>query len=170
MRKSNLPFFLIALFFISFSSAEEQQSAQCPKGVDPASAVGHYLTAMQNHNFNKAYDFVTDYMTDGMSRENWAGMQKLFYQGGEVNIYGIDVRAAHAVDEDPLCERRAVVPNILRSRDKFNNQGTTEFELYTVVRSEAGTWKVDSQETLFDESRIGVWFPGAEVPAFRDAY
>ena len=170
MRKRDLTYFLVFLFFSPFSSAEEHPSKQCPKESEAATAVGNYLTAMQNHNFKKAHDFVTNFMTDGMSRDNWAGMQKLFYQGGEVNIYGIDIRPAHAVDGDPLCEGKAVVPNILQSRDKFNNQGTTEFELYTVVLSKTGMWKVDSQETLFDEARIGAWFPGVEVPAFRDAY
>ena len=167
MLKRNLCVFLL---FISCSSSGESQNKLCPEETDPGLAVGNYLTAMQNHTFKKAYDFVTNYMTDGMSRENWAGMQKLFYQGGEVNIYGIDIRTAHAVDEDPSCNAKAIVPNILQSRDKFNNQGTTEFELYTVVRSKTGLWRIDSQETLFDESKIRTWFPGEDVPAFRDAY
>jgi len=58
---------------------------------------------------------------------------------------------------------------VLNSRDKFNNQGMTEFEIYTVVR-QGEAWKVDSQDTLYDAAAIERWFPGAEIPKFRDQY
>ena len=59
------------------------------------------------------------------------------------------------------------MPNILKSRDNFNNQGITEFELYTVVRKD-DRWLVDSQETLFDQPDVDKWFPGETIPEFLD--
>ncbi|MGR8920337.1 MAG: hypothetical protein ACU85V_12010 [Gammaproteobacteria bacterium] len=144
-------------------------AAPCPDGEGPRAAVASYLRAMQEHRFADAYDFVTAAMTDGKPRADWAGLQRLFYQGGQVNIYGIDIRAPQAAAGDADCAGRALVPNVLKSRDKFNNQGTTEFEIYTTVR-QGGTWRVEAQETLFDQPEVDRWFPGETLPEFRDQY
>ncbi len=144
-------------------------AADCGNDSGPHTALENYLKAMQDHNFNKAYDFVTASMTDGKSREDWAAQQKLFYEGGEVNILSVDIRKAQATGDDAACAKKASVPNILKSRDKFNNQGTTEFEVYVAVK-DGETWKVDAQETLFDAAGVQKWFPGEKVPAFKDQY
>ena len=144
-------------------------AAECGDDSGPHAALDGYLKAMQAHLFNDAYDFVTTNMTDGKSREDWAAQQKLFYQGGEVNILNIDIRKAQTTDDDAACANKASVPNILKSRDKFNNQGTTEFEVYVAVK-DGETWKVDSQETLFDAEGVQKWFPGEQVPEFKDQY
>ena len=141
----------------------------CANDAGPHAAVQGYLTAMQNHKFTEAYDFVTKTMTDGKSREDWAAQQKLFYEGGEVNIFGIDIRKAIGTDDDASCAKKASVPNILKSRDKFNNQGTTEFETYTVVK-DGDKWRVDSQDTLSDPEAIKKVFPGEAIPEFRGKY
>jgi len=96
-------------------------------------------------------------------------LQKLFYEGGEVNIFGIDTRAAQSVDGDAACASRAVVPNVLKSRDKFNNQGITEFEIYTLVLDD-GVWRIDAQETLFEQADVDRYFPGEKLPELRDQY
>lgn len=144
-------------------------AAECGDDSGPRAALDNYLKAMQAHQFDGAYDFVTASMTDGKSREDWAAQQKLFYQGGEVNILNIDIRKAQGTDDDAACAKKASVPNILKSRDKFNNQGTTEFEVYVAVK-DGETWKVDSQETLFDAAGVQKWFPGETVPEFKDQY
>jgi hypothetical protein len=149
--------------------AIDAAAAPCADGAGPRAAVDGYLKAMQEHRFTDAYEFVTATMTDGKAREAWAAEQKLFYEGGAVNIYGIDIRAPHAPDDDGACAARAIVPNVLKSRDKFNNQGTTEFELYTAVK-DGDAWRVDAQETLFDAAQVEQWFPGEEVPEFREQY
>ena len=158
---------LAALFFVVTSLPVA--ATPCADGDGPEAAVRKYLEAMQNHQFSTAYDYVSESMTDGKSRDDWSGLQRLFYQGGQVNIFGIDVRDAHATSDDAGCASAAIVPNVLKSRDMFNNQGTTEFELYTVVRGEDG-WRVDTQETLFDQPDVSKWFPGEEIPEFRDTY
>lgn len=144
-------------------------AAPCANGSGPEGAVANYLSAMQDHRFNDAFDFVTSKMTDGKPREEWVGLQKLFYEGGAVNIFGIDIRDAQEAQGDAACGALAIVPNVLKSRDKFNNQGTTEFELYTTARN-GDVWQVDGQETLFDQPDVDNWFPGEKLPEFRDAY
>jgi len=144
-------------------------AAPCDNGAAAAAAVHDYLVAMQEHRFEDAYDDVTTNMTDGKSRGEWAALQKLFYEGGEVNIFGIDVRTPQMPEGAADCSARAMVPNVLKSRDKFNNQGLTEFEVYTVVATDAG-WRIDAQETLFDQAEVDRWFPGEKMPEFRDQY
>jgi len=157
----------VAAVLATFASATA--AAPCVDSAGPQAALQSYLTAMQEHRFNDAYDHVTANMTDGKPREDWASVQKMFYEGGAVNIFGIDIREAQGDEADAACAARAMVPNVLKSRDKFNNQGTTEFEVYTVVK-DGDTWKVDAQETLFDAAEVEQWFPGEEIPEFRDQY
>lgn len=156
---------VLALVLMPYVYASEP----CPDGDASRAAVAGYLSAMQDHRFTDAYDFVTATMTDAKPREEWAAVQKLFYQGGGVNIFGIDIRAPQPSDDGADCSARVIVPNVLKSRDKFNNQGTTEFEIYSVVHGDQG-WKVDTQETLFDETAVERWFPGEDMPEFRDQY
>jgi hypothetical protein len=142
-------------------------AAQCPSSVLPQKALTNYLEAMQERRFTDAFKFVSNSMTDGRSNKDWAELQEMFYIGGGVIIFGIDVRQAIAIESDADCSSTAIVPNILRSRDNFNNQGITEFELYTIVRID-GRWLVDSQETLFDQPDVDKWFPGETIPEFLD--
>ena len=140
----------------------------CPDGEAAQAAVLGYMQGMKDYQFESAYDHVTENMTDGQSREDWTELQLKFIVGGEVVIGKLDVRDAHSVSADDLaCEKSAIVPNVLRAKDKFNNQGSTEFELYTVVNKE-GIWKIDLQESLFDEKKIKQWFPDDEIPDFMN--
>ncbi|MGR8947403.1 MAG: hypothetical protein ACU84Q_05095 [Gammaproteobacteria bacterium] len=153
---------LIFLGFAGIATAD-----LCPDGAGPESAVTAYLQGMKDYQFESAYDFVTDNMTDGRSREDWSELQMEFIVGGEVVIGKLDVRDAHsAPGADTACASTAIVPNILRAKDKFNNQGSTEFELYTVVK-QGDNWKIDMQETLFDDKTIKQWFPNDEIPKFQ---
>ena len=159
----------VALALAGMLASHAVMATACADDSGPHTALQNYLTAMQSHKFDQAYDFVTANMTDGKSREDWAAQQKLFYEGGEVNILSIDIRKAQGTDDDASCAAKASVPNILKSRDKFNNQGTTEFEVYTAAKDDKG-WKVDAQETLFDAAGVQKWFPGEKVPEFKDQY
>ncbi|MCB1748575.1 MAG: hypothetical protein H6977_13465 [Gammaproteobacteria bacterium] len=160
----------MTLLVAGLSTGLSANAEPCAAGAGPRAAVEGYLVAMQDHRFEDAYDYVTAKMTDGKSRGEWAALQKLFYEGGEVNIFGIDIRPPQATPEDAACASHAIVPNVLKSRDKFNNQGTTEFELYTLVTAADGAWRIDAQETLFDQSDVDRWFPGEKIPEFRDQY
>lgn len=159
----------LMLTLVLFACHAGASAALCDAAAAAAAAVEDYLVAMQEHRFEDAYDDVTTNMTDGKSRGEWAALQKLFYEGGEVNIFGIDVRAPQVPEGAADCSARAMVPNVLKSRDKFNNQGLTEFEVYTVVATDGG-WRIDAQQTLFDQAEVDRWFPGEKMPEFRDQY
>ena len=155
-------FIVILVGFSNYSFAE-----LCADGSGPEAAVTGYVQGMKDYQFESAYDFLTDNMTDGQSREDWTELQLKFIVGGEVVIGKLDVRDAHAASaDDPGCSTTAIVPNILRAKDKFNNQGSTEFELYTVVKQD-DRWRIDLQESLFDEDKIKQWFPNDEIPDFK---
>jgi hypothetical protein len=166
MEKLMSKILLCLLSFVIGSSLLNASSCQ-DDGVNRHVAVRHYLAAMQEHRFADAFDFVTESMTDNMSKEDWASLQRIFYEGGGVVINSINEGTAHLSRGELTCDESAIVPNVLKSKDNFNNQGITEFELYTVVKYD-GKWLVDSQETLFDQGDLDVWFPGEVMPEFLD--
>ena len=159
---------MMGLFVFALAGFSNHAFAeQCADGSGPEAAVTGYVQGMKDYQFESAYDFLTDNMTDGQSREDWTELQLKFIVGGEVVIGKLDVRDAHAASaDDPGCSTTAIVPNILRAKDKFNNQGSTEFELYTVVKQD-DRWRIDLQESLFDEDKIKQWFPNDEIPDFK---
>ena len=155
---------LVILAFISFSLMAE---TPCPLHEDPGAGLEGYLSAMQRHRFEDAYKFVTSNMTDGKSMGDWVKQQQYFYIGGGVVIFAMSIRDAIAVQRGDDCTAQAIVPNVLKSRDKFNNQGTTEFELYKMVKK-GNVWKVDSIEVLFEEAKIAKWFPEDRIPEYQN--
>ncbi|MCB1746803.1 MAG: hypothetical protein KDK06_06490 [Gammaproteobacteria bacterium] len=163
MRHASPATLAVILCLLAASPAGAAPATPCPSDDDgPRGAVMGYLTAMHEHRFVDAYDFVTDGMTDGRDRTVWAVLQGRAYGPGKVEIYGVDPRAAMVDGDDTSCTHHAVVPNLLSARDRLNIHGAVEFELYHVVR-EDGRWRVDSQETLFDDPAILHWFPGTEI-------
>lgn len=140
----------------------------CSSDQGPRRAVEMYLTSMKDYRFEDAFDYVTANMTDNTEREAWATGQRRVFEYGEVQMDDPDVRDPHrGIKNVFFCEDSGVVPNVLKAKDKFNNQGSTEFELYTVIK-EGGTWKLDGQELLFEEADIRKWFPNDEIPEFNE--
>ena len=159
---------LIALSFATGLALNTGSRATCASDPGPKAAVEQYLRAMKEQRFSDAYEVVTAKMTDGKPREEWAALQAKMFELGGVKLGEIDVRPALRVQgQDGSCAPEAKVPNVLRAADALNNQGSTEFETYTVVL-EGETWKVDAQETLFDEKDIRQFFPDDPIPAFKD--
>ena len=143
------------------------QALDCAQEPGPREAVLAYGKAMQEKRFEDAYDHVSKTMTDGRPREEWAALQRKMFELGGVELQDPDVRTPRRALGDGKCADLAQVPNVLRAKDVLNNQGSTEFEVYTVVLVD-GSWRVDTQETLFDEAKIREWFPDDEIPAFQD--
>lgn len=134
----------------------------------PQQAVRDYMKAMKAQEFEDAYDFLTERMTDGKTRADWAATQRKLFELGAVEIGEIDVRAPQrAVRHLIFCVPEATVPNVLNAKDRLNNQGSTEFEIYTVLK-EGALWKLDGQQSLFDEAEIHRWFPGETIPTLKD--
>lgn len=158
---------LVHLAFLGSLLPAAAIAADCPGG-PPESAVRGYAEAMKAKNFEAAYDFVTDTMTDGRPREEWAALQRKMFEFGGVSIGKLDVRkGVPDPAPDGGCPVSAKVPNVLNAVDVLNNQGSTEFEVYTVLLKD-GKWRIDSQETLFDEPKIREWFPEDEIPEFKE--
>ena len=132
---------------------------------DAMAPVVTYTTAMKEYRFNDAYAALSDKMTDGMSVDDWSAGQKKMFDLGQVVIGKVDVRWPQHLDKGS-CGERALVPNVLSAKDRFNNQGSVEFELYS-VSNHGGEWKIDAQETLIEDELVHRWFPGDTIPEFK---
>jgi hypothetical protein len=127
----------------------------------PEETVRQYLQALQDQQFDKAYELVstgmkTDRRTGQVrSKEAWVKESQYLMQFSEAKIFEFRVFPGK-IEGD-----KAYVPNILSSQDKFLNQlGAEEYELYTLVR-EDGRWKVDQQQVLVEADELARWFPAA---------
>ena len=131
----------------------------CLSDDGPRTAVQSYLAAMKDNRFEDAHQFVTMNMTDDQAVDEWAGQQRRMFEMAKVIINKLDVRdGQRELKNIFMCAATARVSNVLHASDVLNKQGSSEYEIYTVVK-DAGVWKVDSQETLFDEVSIRLWFP-----------
>jgi hypothetical protein len=120
--------------------------------LSPEDTVKRYLGAMQVHNFNEAFNYVSAGLRGDKTQEEWVKEQQYIVQMGEVKIFGFEVFKAVMVD------KVAKVPNILKSQDKYLNQlGLDEYELYDLIPEDGG-WKVD-QQTLVEGPERKEYFP-----------
>ena len=124
----------------------------------PAETLRQYLQAVKDGKAEVAYDYVSKGMRNGKSRDDWVKEQREVGTLAEVKIFGFEVGTAK------LAGDKAMVPNVLRSQDKFINQmGLTEYELYTLV-TEDGQWRVD-QQVLVEPPDLPKWFPKLAKPS-----
>ena len=138
----------------------------CLSDAGPQAVVQNYLTTMKDKCFEDAFQFVTASMTDGKPAAAWAEQQSKMFKMARVVINDIDVRPGHRELKNVfMCAANATVPNVLRASDVLNSQGSTEFEIYKVIM-DGDAWRIDSQETLFDEATIHQWFPDDQIPDF----
>lgn len=139
---------------------------ECARDPGPRQAVEAFMHAMKARKFEEAYQYVTANMTDGRPVMGWAALQKKMFDLGGVSIGTIDVRDATIESIDSkTCAPRAKVPNVLRAGDVLNTEGSVEFEIYDMVL-ENGKWKIDAQDSLYEEAEIRRWFPDDVIPKF----
>jgi hypothetical protein len=146
---------LMALALGAATSAAPGRAAEPAKAppAKPEEVVSSYLSAMKEGDFKAAYRVLTPDMRANLDEEKWVVQQTLVMKLGEVQIDSFEVFPAK-VEGD-----KAIVPNLLKSRDKFINQtGANEYELYTLVRSEDVGWKIDQQQ-LVETDAVREWFP-----------
>jgi hypothetical protein len=111
-------------------------SAGAAEPVTPEETLKRYLTAIQDQDFNKAFDLVSKGMkTDRQSgkerpREVWVKESQYIVQLSEAKIFDFQIFQL----------------------------GVEEHELYTLVK-EDGVWKVDQQEMVIDAPGLAKWFP-----------
>ncbi len=150
LRISLLGIALIVAFSVGLGRAEEPS---------PEEILKRYLNALQNQQFDKAYDVVSKAMkTDRKSgqvksKEVWVKESQYIFAFSEAKIFDFKVLPGKQEGD------KALVPNILSSQDKFLNQlGVEEYELYTLVKEDGG-WKVDRQEEVIEPADMAKWFP-----------
>lgn len=124
----------------------------------PEEVLRRYLQALKDHEFAKAYDYVSAAMRGGKDRDTWAKEQRYLFKMSGAKIFSFQVFPGK-IEGD-----HALVPNLLSSQDRFlNTLAVPEHELYTLVR-EGGHWKVDRQR-IVDPPDIPRWFPAPKAPA-----
>jgi len=150
LRTSMLVVALIAAVGVGIGRADEPS---------PEEILKRYLTALQDQQFDKAYDLVSRAMkTDRKSgkvkpKDVWVKESQYIFAFSEAKIF--DFKVLPGKEEGVT----ALVPNILSSQDKFLNQlGVEEYELYTLVKEDGG-WKVDQQQEVVEPAEIAKWFP-----------
>lgn len=121
--------------------------------ISPEEVVRSYLEAMKSGNYARAYDLLTPYMVSDKGKVAWVAEQTAIMNLGGVEISSFEIFPAR-LDGD-----KAVVPNLLKSKDKYINQtGADEFELYTLVRGADGGWRIEQQQ-LVETDGLAKWFP-----------
>ncbi len=150
LRTSLLMIALIAALGVRLGWADEPS---------PEEILKRYLTALQDQQFDKAYDLVSKAMkTDRKSgrvkpKDVWVKESQYIFAFSEAKIF--DFKVLPGQQEGAT----ALVPNILSSQDKFLNQlGVEEYELYTLVKEDGG-WKVDQQQEVVEPAELAKWFP-----------
>jgi hypothetical protein len=121
----------------------------------PEEVVKDYLSALKKGDYAAAYGVLTPYMVKNEDKDTWVREQTVMMQLAEAEIMSYEVFPAK-VEGD-----KATVPNLLKSKDKFINQtGANEYELYTLVKSGDGSWKIDRQQ-LLETGAVEKWFPAS---------
>lgn len=119
----------------------------------PEAVVATYLGALRSGSYAAAYDTLTPNMTAEKGKIAWVAEQTALMRAADVKIHSFEVFPARPEGD------RVVVPNLLKSSDKFINKGgANEYELYTLVRDGAGRWKIEQQQ-LVESDGVAAWFP-----------
>jgi hypothetical protein len=140
----------LALAVLSACSGGSQTAGE---GRSPEDVVRAYLAALQSGNYSAAYDHLMPHMTRDQGNIAWVAEQTAIMNLADVKIDSFEVFPARP-DGD-----KAIVPNLLKSKDKYINQtGANEYELYTLVRSAGGSWKIQQQQ-LVESDAVQNWFP-----------
>lgn len=122
-------------------------------GTSPEEVVRAYLGAMQKGEYSTAYDQLAPHMVRDQGKIAWVAEQTAIMNVAGVTIEAFEVFPARMQGEE------AIVPNLLKSKDKYINQmGANEYELYTLVRGPDGAWKIRLQQ-LLESDAVASWFP-----------
>jgi len=123
----------------------------------PEEVVKTYLDALKKGDFKTAFPLLSPDMRGNLDEEKWIAQQTVVMKLGEVTITSFQVFPAK-IEGD-----KAIVPNLLKSRDKYINQGgLNEYELYTLVLGPDKKWQIE-QQALVETDAVHKWFP-PEVP------
>jgi hypothetical protein len=123
----------------------------------PEEVVKLYLESIQKGDFKTAYPLLSPDMRGNLDEEKWIAQQTVVMKLGEVTI------SSYRVFPAKMDGGKAIVPNLLKSKDKYINQGgLNEYELYTLVLGPDKKWQID-QQALVETDAVHKWFP-PDVP------
>jgi len=123
----------------------------------PEEVVRLYLESIKKGDYKAAYPLLTKEMQGNLDEEKWVAQQIIVMKIGEVTIDSYRTFPAK------MDGAKAIVPNLLKSKDKFINQtGANEYELYTLLKDPEGQWRID-QQALVETDAVSKWFP-PDVP------
>jgi hypothetical protein len=147
---------VVVSLLLVVASALAADPAKAP--ASPEDVVRGYLDAIKKSDFKAAYALLTPEMRGNLDEEKWVAQQIIVMKLGEVTI------DSYRVFPPKMEGEKAIVPNLLKSRDKYINQtGANEYELYTLVREGPDKpWRID-QQALVETDAVRKWFP-ADVP------
>lgn len=132
-------------------------ATEVPGERKPEDVVRTYLEAVKKGDYKSAYPLLTAEMQGNLDEEKWVAQQIIVMKLGEVMIDSYRVFPAR------MDGTKAIVPNLLKSKDKFINQkGLNEYELYTLVQGPDKKWLID-QQSLVETDAVSKWFP-PDVP------
>ena len=119
----------------------------------PEDVVRSYLVALQKGDYGTAYDLLMPFMVRDLGKAAWVTEQTAIMKLADVQISSFQVFPAKLEGD------KAIVPNLLKSKDKYINQtGANEYELYTLVHGPEGGWKIQQQQ-LVESDAVANWFP-----------
>ena len=149
-----MPVVVSLLILVASALAADQPKS----GSSPEQVVRTYLAAIQKADFKTAYPLLTPGMRGNLDEEKWVAQQIVVMKLGEVTIDSFRTFPPKMEGD------KAIVPNLLKSKDKYINQtGANEYELYTLVQEGADKqWRID-QQALVETDAVRKWFP-ANVP------
>ncbi|HEY8515043.1 MAG TPA: hypothetical protein VIS07_05995 [Candidatus Binatia bacterium] len=139
---------------LALGAAVVARAADDAPDAKPEDVVKTYLTAMQKGDYATAYRLLTPEMRNNLDEKKWIAQQVLVMKLADVQIDSFEVFPARMQGEN-----EAIVPNLLKSKDKFINQtGANEYELYTLVRGPEKEWRIALQQ-LVETDAVAKWFP-----------
>jgi len=146
---------VVAGFLLLVASALAQADATPER--KPDEVVRVYLESIQKGDYRTAYGLLSTDMRGNLDEEKWVAQQTILMKLGEVTIDSYRVFPAK------IDGAKAIVPNLLKSKDKYiNQQGLNEYELYTLVLAPDKKWQID-QQALVETDAVSKWFP-PDVP------
>ena len=134
---------IAALLFMGMIQVAWSGGVDYREGNTPEDVVLNYFTALQNGDFSKAYDFVSDKMRDNRTREAYIKDWKNVMTSGQVEILEFGITSSKIDGNNATVEAWNV------SSDVFNVLGIKENEIDRLILID-GDWKINETEVLIE--------------------
>ena len=105
--------------------------------------VSKYYDNIKNSHFEQAYEYVSQNMRDGRSRDKWAEDWRKTLKSAKVIILEVQISPSK------IEGNKATVRVKIRSTDILNPKGLVEEEIDHLIK-EKNVWKIDETEVLFE--------------------